>query len=358
MQPRRCHLVLTMALAGCVSSPAPAPIPVGARPQPAAAPPVEVPWPAEAGCRDLATALAAIPVPERPRLDRSASPLGITIRAADGADTPVDPVGDLPLPPDDGLRRCALLVEIGRSTRTSPRRIVAHERIRSVYRSSASGRVNPEHRRLQAELRQIERGGGAEILATGDPGLDLIGLLAGSVLNGISATLDAQRIRTLRERLAATPARLEEAAWEPYSFEVSTVEAARAGKVRAVLLDRATGDVFPFEETVAETRRFRVAQGRRARDRGLLEGGGDGLVDSEVVAVWEQAGVRPGVVALLAALPPAPTASSFPPADFAAAMDGAGSVMAEIGGDGVRRFRLRGLNAEPGRGPDPEAPAR
>lgn len=354
MRSRLYPLVVIMAVAGCVSAPPVEPPTFDHPPrrsEPAAAAPALLSWPAITGCRELATALAALPAAERARLDRSQAPLGVTIHALGGAPSAV--AGDLPLPPDDGLRRCALIVAIEPNGEDSPRRLLAHERVRSAYRASATGRANPEHRRLQAELRALERDEGPGILATGDPGLDLIGLVAGSILDGISAAIDAQRANTLRQRLASTPARLEEGAWEPYSFEVETVEATRSGKVRAFLLDRTTAVVFPLEETVGQTRRFRVAQGRRARDRGLLEGGGDGLVDAEDVTVWEQEGIQPDVAALLAALPPQPAASAVVPAAIEAAMIGPGSVVAEIGSDGVRRFRLRGLTAAPGLGPDP-----
>jgi hypothetical protein len=347
------HLVVIMALAACVAPPPEAPSAPEPRPSPeaTAALPASGPWPGVLGCRELATALAALPVAERARLDPSDAPLGVTFRMADGLPSG-GVTGDLPLPPDDQLRRCALIVESDASAPAAPRRMLAHERVRSVYRASAAGRANPEHRRLQAELRDIEQDEGPEILATGDPGLDLIGLVAGSVLDGISTALEGQRARALRERMAATPARLEEVTWEPYGFEVATVEASRSGKVRAVLVDRASGDAFPLEETVVETRRFRVAQGRRARDRGLLEGGGDGLVDLEDVAVWEQAGIRPGVTALLAVLPAQPATSANLPGAVEATLFGSSSVVAEVGSDGVRRFRLGSPTTAPGLGPD------
>jgi hypothetical protein len=303
-----------------------------------------------AECRELATALLAIPAAERARLDPAEAPLGTTIRVADPG---WDLAGDLSLPHDDGLRRCALIVEIDRGAPAAPRRVLAHERVRSVYRASAAGRPNPEYRRLQAELRRVEGDEAPAVLATGDPSLDLIGLVAGSVLDGIAAAVDAHHASAIRDRLASTPARLGEVAWEPYSFEVTTVEATRSGSVRAFLLDRGTGGVFPLEETLHETRRFRVAQGRRARDRGLLEGGGDGLVDPDEVTAWEQASIRPSLVSLLAGLPPQPMASPVPPVDLAAATIGSRSVVAEVGSDGVRRFRVRDLTAEPGLGPDP-----
>ena len=100
MLPNQRHLVAIMVLAGCVAAPEqpPAPVHMAATPQPAAPPPASLAWPAMAECRELATALAAIPAAEHRRLDPAEAPLGATIRVADGADPASDLTGDLPLP--------------------------------------------------------------------------------------------------------------------------------------------------------------------------------------------------------------------------------------------------------------------
>ena len=216
-------------------------------------------------------------------------------------------VPDLPLPTDDGTARCVIVVDRAASARAAPRRPVAHEIVRSTYRAGGTGRANPEYRRLQRELRRLEAPDDIDLVATGDPGVDLIGLLAGSVLQGIGAALDGQAASTARSRLAATPPSLAEAAWEPYAFEVTTIEAARSGDLRARLIDRATASAWALEEPVVERRLFRVASGRRSRDRGLLEGGGSDLVATADIAVWEQAGLRPSLAGLVGALGAATT---------------------------------------------------
>jgi hypothetical protein len=87
---------------------------------------------------------------------------------------------------------------------------------------------------------------------------------------------------------------------------VTTVEAARAGVLRAALVDRELGRVWPIERRVHDKRRFEVAAGRSARDRQLLEGTGDAVATSADVAVWEQAGPRPSLTELLELLTAAP----------------------------------------------------
>ena len=337
-------LVALIALLGC-TPPAPPPaasiVPKPFTPTTAMVRAMAPPWPVVTGCRALANAVLAQPETVRARLDPAASPLALEVTVASGATMGDAVVRDLPLPPDDGARRCLLVVEVGPSARAATRRTLGHERVRSTYRAGGAGRPNPDYRRLQAELRAVKRADAPTFVPTGDAGLDLIGLVAGGVLGGIANVVDAGRADALRERLEATPQRLDESIWEPYSFGVTTVEATRKGPFRAQLIDRSTGEAWAVEDTLVARRRFRVAEGRRARDRGLLEGGGDGLVDPADVTAWEQAGVQPGLAFLLAALPEQPLAAGRTAAVIwsAAPRD---NVVAETGPDGERRYRLRG----------------
>ena len=344
------HRLLVPLLAACVGSAGCATLPPTSSPpakaapsEPVAAAPAAPPWPATHDCRALAGELAALETTVSARLDAATAPLGLTVRSPSAA----GPVRDLSLPPDDGARRCALLVELDASVRAAPRRVLGHERIRSTYRAGSAGRANPEYQRLQRELRELESGSAPAILATGDPGLDLIGLVAGGILGGAAAIVDGRHASDLRRRLASTPPRIGDVVWEPYSFEVTTLEASRRGPLRARLLDRGAGTVWSVEETIQETGRFRVAAGRRARDRGLLEGGGDGLRDAEDVTAWEQDGVQPRLSFVLAALARAAAPTAAADWMLEPAAGAGGSVVAATGPDGVRRFRLRELSVEP-----------
>jgi hypothetical protein len=347
---------LGVLLAGCAPAADPAlPVPPlrAAAIEPAAAPPPPVAWPEARGCRALATALGAMPAAEAARLDPRAAPLALTTLDGDVATAAAAAAAvDLPLPADDGRAPCLLLVEAAATTRAAPRRPLGHEIVRSTYRAGGR-RANPAYRALREQLREVERSDDVAVMATGDPTLDLIGLVAGTVLQGIDDALDGGAAARLRARLAATPPTLEEGDWEPYTFAVTTIEATRQGRLRAALVERATGAAWHLDRPVVERRRFRVAEGRRARDRGLLEGGGDGLAATTDVAVWEQAGLRPSLAGLLAelagaAVPGALSAATEPAAGPAAEPDTAGGVEMAVGADGVRRFRLRRAGAAPG----------
>ena len=155
-------------------------------------------------------------------------------------------------------------------------------------------------------MRELDDEDGGEVLATGDPGLDLIGLFAGGVLDGIDRFQRGSAEKQTRAALAATPASLEQVVWEPYTYEVTTVEAARSGILRAALVDRRLGLAWPVERPMRETHRFGVAAGRNVKDRQLLESPGGDLVVAADVTVWEHAGLQPsltGLVGLLAAAP-------------------------------------------------------
>ena len=336
-------LVALIALLGCAPPAAPPVASIAPEPLAQTTPAVRAMaplWPAVTGCRGLAEAVLAWPEAVRARLDAAASPLALEVSDASGGVIGDGVVRDLPLPPDDGARRCVLVVEVGPSARAAARRTLGHQRVQSTYRAGGAGRPNPDYRRLQAELRAVKRADAPTFVPTGDAGLDLIGLVAGGVFGGIASVVDAGRADALRERLEATPQRLDETIWEPYSFEVTTVEATRKGPFRAQLIDRSTGEAWVVEDTLVARRRFRVAEGRRARDRGLLEGG-DGLVDPTDVTAWEQAGVQPGLAFLVAALPEQASAPGRTAA-FTWSAAPRDNVVAETGPDGERRYRLLG----------------
>lgn len=283
---------------------------------------------------------------------------------------------DLPVPTDGHEHApCLVLVDRSATARAAPRRLLAHEVVRSTYRRGSRGIADPEHTELRRALREPDDEDGVEVLATGDPGVDLIGLLAGGVLDGIDRFRRASAEKQARAALAATPASLEEVVWEPYTYEVTTIEAARSGVLRAALVDRRLGLAWPIERVVRETRRFSVAAGRNAKDRQLLESpGGDQAVAADVT-VWEHGGLQPslsGLMGLLAAAPgdgvaldarglatawatapvhlaasPSGAADADPDPPTAESGDGpvmspprASSVEQVVTADGVRRYRL------------------
>ena len=173
--------------------------------------------------------------------------------------------------------------------------------VQSTYRRGNQRITNPKHEEIRRTIRALDEKDD-DIIATGDPTIDLIGIVAGGILNGIGSIWRGRAEAEARAELADTPASLVETVWEPYTYQVTTLEAERTGVLRAALVDRPLGRSWPLEQTVRERRRFKVAIGRVPKDRGLLEGQAGDLVTSADVAVWEQGGLRPSIRRLADAL--------------------------------------------------------
>lgn len=320
---RACLLIVTSLLAACTATVEPVAPPkvVTAAAPPAAAVPTATAWPAGDTCRSKLAAAAALPEAERQHLDPATSPLAVTVIG-----------GGLPVPPDlvqTGLTLdlpirttapagapCLLLVELAPTVRSAPRQPLAHAIVPSTYRRGTQRVANPAHEALRRKVRELEGDPGDDVIATGDPTIDLIGLVAGGLLNGIGSIWRGRAESEARAALAATPASFAEPVWEPYTYQLTTVETERTGQLRATLIERAQGLSWPLEQTVHERRRFKVAVGRLPKDRDLLESRGGDVVTTADVTVWERGGLRPSLTWLATALPTGPAAGM--PGDMAA----------------------------------------
>lgn len=286
-------------------------------------------WPEGADCRQIAAAITRLPDPQRRLLQPEVSPVAVAM-IEHGQTLPQDMaaqllIADLPVPVigqlDAAGARCLLLLERGGTAAAAPRRPLAHEMVRSTYGRGTRRVGNPDHATLKQAMREAEEDDGPRILATGDPATDLVGLIAGTVLSGMDLFARRRQENELRAALAATPAAHEEPTWEPYSYGVTTIETARAGSLRAVLIDRHARAAWGIAEQVREVRTFRVASGRHARDRDVLERRAGSAVVEADLEVWEKGGLRPTLSTLLsrlAAAPALPAGSSADPMSFTA----------------------------------------
>jgi hypothetical protein len=305
MRGRGLAAVATAGLGGCLGGPAPTPgAAVAPAPAIAAAPlPAPLAWPEAADCRALAAALLAMPEAERARLRPEGAPLALAV--ADGpALLPAAEVAgaievDLPVRAVERADGEPCLVVAGRP-RVVPgggRRLVAHEVVRSEYRTGSRRRINPDY---QAAGDPDGHAEDDRVAATGDPALDLVGLVAGSVIRGLGR-LGPGRGRP-GETSGAADRYLEQAVFEPYTYQLSSFEVGRVGTMDAALADRRAGTALEVAHTISERRVFPVASGRHRADRGLLEGGGPAGVLPEDVALFEAAPPRPRLSDLLRAI--------------------------------------------------------
>lgn len=324
MHGRACLLPIASLLAACTATERPAE-PHEVAVEPSAAMPAEaaasaMAWPSGDTCRSSLVAAAALPEPERRRLDPATAPVSAVV-VDDGVPVPSDRARDgltldLPIPTGDPADTpCLLLVELAPTARAAPRRPLAHEVVRSTYRRGSQRVSNPEHEALRRKLRDMDDTRDDSVIATGDPTIDLIGLVAGGLLEGIGAIWRGRAEGEAREALAATPSAFVEPVWEPYTYELTTVETERSGRLRATLIERADGTSWALDRIVHEDRRFKVAVGRVPKDRDLLEDKGGDIVTTADVAVWERGGLRPSLTWLANALPSAPAGG--PPRDMA-----------------------------------------
>jgi hypothetical protein len=331
-----CLLGVGSLLAGCSAAlPDPEP-PAAARdgrpgqqpgmPQPVlagAAAVASLPWPEGASCRERLAALVTLPEAAWPRLSPESPAFAVVMVDREqeiGATTRQPAVlQDLPAPiAGSGTGeavRCLVLVERSRTARAAPRRVVDHAIVRSTYRRGTQHTENPDHAALRRKLRELDADEGIGFMATGDPGLDLIGIVAGTILGGFGAVGRAREEQEIEAALAATPRSFEEPVWEPYTYEVTSVEAARRGWLRAALVDRDLDRGWTVAAERRETRVFAVASGRHAKDRDLLEGHGGLLALPADLAVWEQAGLQPRLSEVVAMLAEAAHAADGVPAD-------------------------------------------
>ncbi len=237
----RALLILLLGLAACARTPQTAPPAV----EPAAGPSTQ------RDCRHLAAS------PE-------AAPAALLVET-------FGPIELAPAPPaaaSSGEARCRLLLGAPAISqqRLSPRGVVRLEGERPV---ATRRRVNPEYRRLEAELRRLEREERAptRLSRTGDPALDLLGLLLGGAVDLVRAAAGSNEREALAARLAATPRYLEEPVTSRYTYEVELFELYRRGTVEAVLWDASSGRTWRARLPFEERRTLALPLGRDPRDR-------------------------------------------------------------------------------------------
>ena len=257
----------------------------------------------EAMLAAVAPAAGSQPSIEKSPPPRDCRHLLAAVRAGeDGAVLPVvlvdpgDPVRlDLP-----GLRRaasepgtpCLLLVDRLRVAGGSLREL-GRER-REGRRPVGSRRVaNPEYTRLERELAAVKRGEGQDrrterILATGDPTLDLVGMVAETLIAGGRALFGAGRASELEDALAATPPYLERPVYRRYRYELVRLAGERRASARVALLDRERGRGWATELPVSERRRFALARDRDPEDDTPLPPGIGELVEPAALEAWRR----------------------------------------------------------------------
>ena len=318
--------------------------------------PAPLAWPAAGDCRSLVAAVLALPAAERARLDAASAPLALAV--ADGplllhaGEVPEAVEPDVPVRVADSVdgARCLVIAQRPRRLPGGEDRLVAHEVVRSEFRSGVHRTLNPDYARLQDEAGdEPGRGGLARFVRTGDPVLNLVELAAGSVIHAVGrATSGAGQAQT---KLATTDRYVETPTFEPYTYDLTSFEVSRTGETALALVDAASGRVYEARRTLSERRTLAVAKGRSRYDRGLLEGSGPQAVLPEDVDLFESAPPRPRLSELLAAL--LADGGAGRPGSARDALEHLEPAAGTLAAEPPRQARAAAYHAEPGIRPPP-----
>ena len=172
-------------------------------------------------------------------------------------------------PDNAGTKPCVLQLGLPQAQRGA-HRALRYEEVASAYQSGVRSEKNPDYEIAQAQLRQAERDakeGGVSILKVGDPLLDLVGLLVGGVIDGVSRSSSGDDLDQALAALADTPRSLDHPVYRPYHFERIAVAARREAIVPITLIDRDRGRTWQAELRQRERRNLHVLDGLDQRDR-------------------------------------------------------------------------------------------
>lgn len=248
-------------------------------------------WPKPASCLALLDEINAMEEMSSIRLDSATSPLGL----ASLYPLQIKVLGDLPIPHVTVAAlhdfECAVVIGSPVTLPAAADRLVAQRTLQSTYPTDTRRKRNPAHLQLERALAAARRDNvdNGDVLRTGDPLLDLIGTVAGGIIGGIEATFSNREIRALEAQLGATPRYIEEALIATYEFEVSEFEAERRVAVPMRLHDRAAGIFWRTSVTLAERRRFALAENRHPQDQHAPQASDLTLATPAELAAWRLA---------------------------------------------------------------------
>jgi S1-C subfamily serine protease len=266
------------ALASLAPGAGPGPAAPAAEPAPATNP-APVDWPSIGDCRDQLRYLQRLvardqaPAPE-------ALPFAVTVgdllERARLVAPPVPIKKDLPIAVDSaGAATVPCLIQVSRAENLrARRRIVGQEDVESEYQTGTRRDDNPEYEVARVKVKQAERHlkeDGVWWGEVGDPMMDLVGMLIGSIAAGFSGRNGERELNDAMMALATTPRKVDSPIYAPYHFERVLVDAAKRADIPVALIDRAHGRAFRTTIRRTEQRRFHIPQGLSQRDRNYTE---------------------------------------------------------------------------------------
>ena len=248
-------------------------------------------WPEATECASLVRELAALDRTVVRALDPMTAPLAVTSLGAAALAVSTDlPIPEVS-PADIAAAPCAILVGTPVNLPASADTILDRRTVHSAYPTGKKRRRNPDHQALERELAKVQRGAAddVDVIATGDPMLDLVGTVVGGVISGIGAAVKRSDVRAAETALAATPAFIEDPILRAYRFELVELEAERRLAVPIALYDRALGQTAETTVTLTEQRRFAVGNGRHPADIEPQHAADATPITAAELAAWRRA---------------------------------------------------------------------
>lgn len=184
---------------------------------------------------------------------------------------------------DDAVKRCVIRLGKAREHKAE-HRLLGHERVRSSYQSGSRTEKNPAYEAAQVRLRQAERAnkpGKSSIISVGDPLIDLIGMVVGGALTGITQWGEGDPVEEAIENLMATPRSLEQPTYRPYQFERTRFKASREAIMPVIMTDRQLQQSWRVSLKRREIRELQVLEGLDRQDRDYAEHRDNGMTDQE-----------------------------------------------------------------------------
>lgn len=146
---------------------------------------------------------------------------------------------------------------------------VGREQVRSAYQSGTKSERNPEYELAQLRVRQAEKekkDGAASIITVGDPMLDLVGLMVGSVVDAIGGRASRRDLEEAVATLAATQRSIERPVWRHYHFERTVLRGQKSALVPISLRSRHGTELHTLIRQ-RERQTFELLDGLDPRDR-------------------------------------------------------------------------------------------
>ena len=265
-----------------------------------------LPWPQEGNCASRLLAILNFSPDERSRLDPDAATLGIMPLGAGLLPEQVDELGRelvVPVLRSPGPGQPACVVTIGSAANASPhatRHVFRTTRLTSTFPKGTRRTANPDRKLLEKKLaearkdKRADRKSGSGEVSTGDPVLDLVGLMAGGLISGITGYFETDEVAALEAELKATDAFIEEPLLTTYKYDLTELESRRTATLILALVDMRDGTGWFRQQDITDRQLVALSDNRHPGDKTSQHGPAFRLMTSSELEIRERQTPVPG----------------------------------------------------------------